>query len=155
MGRRSTVKPVSESVEPKTTKKRSVPEKKNASESDINFANVSKDKKGCGFRHEEFPHVVLEKYEQERYVYLNKRSEYLHRILYSIPCDLPEFIISLYIKNLIELKLSNEIGLRDWWSEITQKYNLPCGIKYNLFQNAFYRHITDDNQVTEFERINN
>jgi hypothetical protein len=122
---------------------------------EINFNNVTKDKKGCGFRHEEFPELTLTEEERERYLFLIQRSDEIQKLLYNIPCNLSEFVINLYIKNIVEIRIDNGTYITRWWEQIRRKYDLPCSIKYNAFQNKFYRHITDDDKVTDLDRINN
>jgi hypothetical protein len=121
----------------------------------INFNNVTPDKKGCGFRHEEFPMIILDNEYRERYLYLTRRADNIQRLLYNIPRDLNEWVVNLYLRNIIEIKLDITDSITKWWDEVCGKYNLPHSIKYNAYQNIFYRHITDDNQVTNLDRINN
>jgi hypothetical protein len=124
-------------------------------ESNINFDNVTKDKKGCGFRHEEFPNIKLADEERNEYLYLTKKADELQKLLYNIPFNLNNFIINMYIKNIIEAKVDCGINIRTWWDKMYEKYNLTCYIKYNAYENKFFRHITDDNQVTEADRVQN
>jgi hypothetical protein len=122
--------------------------------SNINFNNVTKDKKGCGFRHEEFPNITPNNEEHERYLSLVQRSDEIQKLFYNIPRNLNELHVNLFIKNLIELKLDNNLYISSWWENIRKKYDLPYSVKYNVYLNSFYRHITDDNQVTDLDRIN-
>jgi hypothetical protein len=121
--------------------------------SHINFKNVTKEKFGCGFRHEEFPSIQANDGEREEYKYLLERSDKLYNFYYRVPNGVPGDVRDSYIKGVIELKLDNEIQINRWWGKVSEKYKLPWGTKFNPFVNKFYRHITDDNNVSSKDSV--
>jgi hypothetical protein len=119
---------------------------------DINFNNVSNDVKGCGFRHEEFPNIIIDDEDRIKYMANNKQKDYLRNMLFDIPENISGRNLEAYMRGIISLKIEAQSNNDIWWENAYRKYNLPWGIKYNPQQNKFYRHITEDNRVSTLDR---
>jgi hypothetical protein len=118
----------------------------------INFNNVSNDIKGCGFRHEEFPGICINEEDRSVYIKLSRQKDYLRNNLFDIPNNLPAATADSFVRGLIFLRMDVSLKMDSWWENAGKKYNLPRGAKYNPHINKIYRHITEDNRVTYFDR---
>jgi hypothetical protein len=139
-------------VNTKVVKKTRTTKKDKGCDWGVNFKNVTKEKFGCGFRHEEFTVKATED-ERENYKYLLARADALYRLFYQVPKKIPGDVLDSYIKGVIELRVNNEVQINQWWGRVSEKYKLPWGTKFNPYANKFYRHITDNNEVTSKDNI--
>jgi hypothetical protein len=120
----------------------------------INFDNVSEERAGCGFRHEKFPDRKPNEQERQEYFRTTQLLGQYNQMLYEIPQNLQNRTFKAYIEALIEKIADNKQTLQQWWDQVRCRYNLPSSTKYNPNANEFFRHITDDNEVSDAENIN-
>jgi hypothetical protein len=121
-------------------------------EQSIDFANVTNEVQGCGFRHEEFPNITIEDTDRVNFIAFSKQRDYLHKMLFDIPENLANKTLDAFIRGIISLKIETSLNIDNWWDNAYRKYNLPPNAKYNSHTNKIYRHITDDNQITNLDR---
>jgi hypothetical protein len=118
----------------------------------INFGYVSQEIKGCGFRHEEFPDIRIEKADRVIFLALTKQRDYLRNAVFEIPENLSGKTLEAYLRGVISLKMETSNAMDNWWENLSQRYEIPWGLKYNPQQNVFYRHIDDNNRVSTMDR---
>jgi hypothetical protein len=114
----------------------------------INFDRVTADKMGCGYRHEEFPHIIISEEDRFAYLTLCNKENVIDDLINSSEHTIIENT-SAYIDALVKEKIKNELNKKEWWNRAYKKYNLPPLSKYSPYKNIIYRHVTDNNELTE------